>query len=107
MSDRIPCINQRCRRTAPASKYEPDTEIVCGKCWRTLPLLIRQTDRSLNKRLRSMKRLAIKPDRADQAQRLIAVIEEDLHRNWEKMRDYFRVPDMPEGLDAFLAEVGL
>ncbi len=31
---RIPCEVLGCRRTAPAAKYEPDTRIICGKCWR-------------------------------------------------------------------------
>lgn len=30
---RIPCEVIGCRRTADASKYEPNTRIVCYKCW--------------------------------------------------------------------------
>jgi len=38
---RIPCINQRCKRTAPADKYRPGTEIICGKCFKALPAEIK------------------------------------------------------------------
>lgn len=31
---RIPCAVMGCRRTAPEAKYEPGTQIICGKCWR-------------------------------------------------------------------------
>jgi hypothetical protein len=31
---RIPCEVPFCRRTAPAARYEPETRIICGKCWR-------------------------------------------------------------------------
>lgn len=32
--DRIRCEVPFCRRTAPAAKFEPGTQIICGKCWR-------------------------------------------------------------------------
>lgn len=30
-----------------------------------------------------------------------------LNASWERMRRYFQEPDKPEGLEAFLEEVGL
>ncbi len=31
---RLRCEVIGCNRTAPADKYEPETKIICGKCWR-------------------------------------------------------------------------
>lgn len=41
--DRIPCAILGCCRTFDASKYEPETRVICAKCWRTG----RQCDRRL------------------------------------------------------------
>lgn len=104
---RIPCIRPGCRRTAPAEKYAAGVEIVCGKCWRTLPAGLRETYRQLAKRRRQMRRLALKPDRRLQAERLIELIDEADDRNWGRIRAYLAEPEQPVGLDAFLDEIGL
>lgn len=93
-------------------KHENATTIVCGKCWRALPLRLRMRDRQLRSRQRRLFRLIEK--RA--ARGTIDVVRinrlEDTYKlafwhNWQRIRRYFREPERPIGLEGFLQEVGL
>lgn len=106
MSDRIPCINPRCRRAAPANKYEPGVEIVCRGCWRLLPRHLTDPYKRLAKLRRKMVRLARKPDRAAQAEGLLLTIERAQDRNWQAIRGSLLGPAEPAGLGRFLEEMG-
>lgn len=112
MSDRIPCINPRCRRTAPAEKYEPGEEIICRGCFKLLPKSVADRYKALNKRerrvLRQVERRIAKGEiTADKVRVLEAAFSRLRYENWQAMRAFFRPVDKPEGLDAFLEEVGL
>lgn len=104
--DRIPCLNPRCRRTAPAERY-PGEEVVCRKCWRLLPGELVERDRSLRRRMRQMERLARRPGREAQAEHLLGVLARCHGANWARIRAYLAAPPMPEGLERHLAELGL
>jgi hypothetical protein len=112
MNDRIPCINPRCRRTAPAEKYDEGTEIVCGKCFRALPLALRVHRRALERRDRRLLRLVerrvargtITPV---QVERVRLFSANRLHANWAAIKRCFTAPERPVGLEGFLQEIGL
>ncbi len=109
--DRIPCLNPRCRRTAPAGKYEPGEEIVCGRCWKLLPKRVTDTYKALNRHERRLLRLVerrvarrtITREKIDEIRRRM---EARKARNWAEIRSYFLRPEKPVGLDNFLKEVG-
>lgn len=99
---RIPCIVPDCRRTAPQWKYPPGTEIVCGKCWRSLvPPRLRNRHKHLNAELRRANR-----KRHPDPVRIERI--EGLHgHNWMAIRRALIKPKIPAGLDVFLQETGL
>jgi hypothetical protein len=110
---RIPCINPTCRRTAARDRDDdPETEIICGKCFRALPVALRGRYKQLSQREKRLLRLAdravtkgeIGPDRVNRIARLI---ETARAQNWGAVRQYFQRPDRPAGLEGFLQEVGL
>lgn len=121
MAERIPCINLRCRRTADPAKMNGSAEMVCAKCFRSLPVSIRRRDRQLRRRWRLVKRLGAKgtehrrrgrkfgqPDRGvPQALSMGEKMRRIWNAHWERLRAYFAAPEKPIGLDAFLAEVWL
>lgn len=110
MTDRIPCLNPPCRRTAPADKYEPGDEIVCGKCWKLLPPRLTARYKALKRRDRRLDRLALKgrhQSRGPQWERVTSLFTAAQGRNWAAIRACFLQPEKPVGLEAFLDEVGL
>jgi hypothetical protein len=113
--------NPRCRRTAAQDKFPDSAEIICGKCFRALPVAVRRRDRQLRKRWRFVERLAERgddfrrrgrkfgqPDRgAPQAYTMHAKMQRLWDRHWSGLHAYFATPDKPVGLDTFLEEIGL
>lgn len=107
---RIPCINPRCRRTADASKYEGDPEIICGKCFRALPEAPRKRHQDCWRELRKWERRITRTSDELKLTRMRAIRDmwsEKIHENWELIRNMVANPEKPEGLDGFLKEVGL
>ncbi|MBB3705782.1 hypothetical protein [Aminobacter aminovorans] len=109
MSDRIPCINPRCRRTA-ADDGESG-EIICGKCFRTLPAATRQEHRRLWRELRKWERRITRSGddlKANRMRRVRDRLSDQLNMHWDTcIKTQFLAPEKPAGLDAFLEEVGL
>jgi hypothetical protein len=108
---RIPCINPQCRRTAPADG-DDETQIICGKCWRTLPRSLRDRYQQLSRREKNLLRVTERKfARGEIGSRRVAriacLIEGSRGRNWASIRAYFRPIDKPVGLDGFLQEIGL
>jgi len=108
---RTPCVNPRCRRTADAAKFGGE-EIICGKCFRALPVDIRSQYRSLRRREKTMLRLISKrvsAHRIDLARvdQLRDRMQARFGANWDRIKSYFVTPENPVGLEGFLAEVGL
>lgn len=93
---RIPCINPMCKRTAAADKFEPNTQIVCNKCFRSMPERYSRRYRMLNRALK----------KAEKTGRRVPAIEAAINRNWQAMWMYFNRPDKPRDLGAFLEEMG-
>jgi len=108
---RIPCINPRCRRTAPADKCLPSTEIICGKCFRNLPLDWRRRNRELWRRRRFIERRWRKRistgDIAPGLPAPLDVIDRNLHAQWQQFKTYFTAPEKPADLESFLQAIGL
>ncbi|RWC91702.1 MAG: hypothetical protein EOS72_03335 [Mesorhizobium sp.] len=121
MPDRVPCINPRCRRTAAQEKYPDSDDIICGKCWRQLPVSMRRRDRQLRKRWKLVDRMAEKgtgfrrrgrrhgrPDLGvPQAYTMRTSLGRLWDQHWERLRAFFATPDKPAGLDTFLEEMNL
>lgn len=119
MSDRTPCFNPRCRRTFQ-QEHEGET-VVCRKCWMLLPASWRARDKQMRRRMRLIDRMAAKGTQhrrrgrkpgypnngAPQAYTMGAKFERLWDRHWSRIRAFFLTPKKPEGIDAFLEEVGL
>jgi hypothetical protein len=116
---RTPCLNPRCRRTF---KTECEGEVVvCGKCWKLLPQPWRARYKQLRRRWKVIERLEAKgvacrrrgrkfgvPDRgAPQGFTMRLKAERLWNRLCNRIHNFFENPEKPEGLDAFLEEMGL
>lgn len=105
---RIPCINPRCART---SKADGAGEMICGKCFKALPLEMRRRDRQCRRRLKGLSRkIDVKIAKVENWTRLGRLHEAAsrlFYRNWERMRRYYSEPERPAGLENFLKEIGL
>ncbi|GAA2887679.1 hypothetical protein GGQ99_004726 [Aminobacter niigataensis] len=110
MSDRIPCINPRCRRTASSDKHPDSAEIICGKCFCCLPASVRAEHRRLWRELRKWERRITRTAddlKANRMRRVRDRLEDNLNRHWiSDVRPNFFEPGRPEGLASFLEEVG-
>lgn len=109
MSDRIPCVNPRCRRTF---KRDPGSaEMICGKCFQCLPTEVRGEHRRYWREIRKWDRRIMRTSDELKIARMRTISErysDLLNRHWDKeIKARFVAPDKPEGLDAFLEEVGL
>lgn len=110
MSERIPCIKPGCRRTAAAEKYAPGAEIICAKCFRALPESFRKEHRRCWREIRKWERRIAKTSdeiRRQKMHRIRRMWCARLNRGWDEMRATLETPQRPEGIDAFLEEVGL
>lgn len=111
---RISCCNPRCGRTARANPDAgPDAEICCQKCWKLLPRSLVKRYRELRRRERKVRRAVESrlyrhpPESRAQLDRVRGRINRALDANWQAIHDFFRPVDKPDGLAAFLEEVGL
>jgi hypothetical protein len=108
---RLPCVNPRCKRTAPAEQ-EGEREVICRKCWNLLPVELRSRYQQLRSRQRRMfKLIERRLVRRDIAPSTIELLERQFtgrcEQNWRAIRNYFVTGTKPVGLDCFLREVGL
>lgn len=105
---RTHCINPRCNRTGAADKFPG--EMVCGKCFRTLPAEVRKKHRDYWREIRKWERRIVRTDdhlKIVKMNNIVWRLTHLLNRHWEsEVRPRFLSPDRPEGLDAFLEEVG-
>ena len=111
MPDRIPCINPRCRRTAARDKFPHSNEIICGKCFRTLPVAAQREHRRLWREIRKWERRITRTSDDIVANRIRRVLDRksaQLNRHWDSdIEPQFLAPQKPAGLDAFFEEAGL
>ncbi|MCO5085103.1 MAG: hypothetical protein M9939_26495 [Mesorhizobium sp.] len=109
MSDRRPCINPRCRRTFKAD--DGSSETICGKCFRMLPEATRKEHRTYWREIRKWDRRVARTSDAlklPTMHRIRERLSDRLNRHWDaEIKAPFVTPEKPEGLDAFLEEVGL
>lgn len=108
---RIPCINPRCRITAPVAQ-DGASDIICRKCWKALPVAMRSRYQQLQRRQkRLLKLIERRILRGNISRDLVLQLERQLTdrcaENWGAIRNYFTTPDKPVGLEGFLQEIGL
>lgn len=108
MPERIPCINPRCRRT-----FKPEDcsgEIVCGKCFRTLPEAVRAEHRGYWREIRKWKRRILRSTDEIKIGRMHEIKNghsRRLGQHWDRViKPFFLAPEKPAGLDTFLEEMG-
>ncbi len=112
MNGRVPCINPSCNRTAATDKHPGCDEIICGKCFKALPDRLRKRYRQLRKRDRklcsyfnSKRSEHVSDKRCWRLNRNMNVL---IEKNWAMIRNYYQAPaEKPQGLEAFLQEIGL
>lgn len=108
MPDRTPCINPRCRRTFKAD--DDSSEVVCGKCFRTLPEAVRKEHRGYWREIRKWDRRITHTGDELKIARMRAIrdrIGQRLAHHWdEEIKPFFLAPEKPAGLDSFLEEAG-
>lgn len=108
MSDRIPCINPRCRRTFKREHEHEET--ICGKCFRALPAELRNEHRRCWREYRKWDRRITRTSDELKVQRMHDIRDRwgaMINGNWDRIRRSLLAPEKPDGLDAFLEEVGL
>jgi hypothetical protein len=109
VSDRLPCINPRCRRTF---KREPDSgEMICGKCFRCLPSDVRAEHRGYWREIRKWERRITRTGDELRIAKMRDIRDKFVFRlnqhSDREIKPRMVAPEKPEGLDAFMEEVGL
>ncbi len=110
---RIPCCNPRCRRTAAYSETMNSDEIVCAKCWKTLPPAQTERYRDLRQRYKRIARSMAKRERNGNLpnfRKSVSIydhLDALVERNWRDMKASFQQSVKPEGIDKFMEEAGL
>lgn len=105
---RIPCINPNCKRTASAEKFSCD--IICGKCFRGLPAEMRAKHRGYWRKIRYWERRIVRTSDELKRQRMHAIVDQltiRLNHHWHTEIKATFSGEKPEGIDAFLEELGL
>lgn len=106
---RTRCINTCCKRTAPADKFPG--EMICGKCFRSLPQQTRQERLGFWREIRKWERRITKTTDELKRSRMITIRNQwsdRLGNHWElKIKAFINSPEKPAGLDSFLEEMGL
>lgn len=108
---RLPCINKTCKRTGAQDKHPGSTEIICAKCFRSMPTLMRARHKQLWKRSDKLDRLTEKhredPAMMARINRNYELLESVWQSSYRDMWCYFNQQRKPEGLDNFLEEMGM
>lgn len=106
---RTPCINPRCKRTGPADEFPG--EMICGKCFRTLPEAVRKEHRGYWREIRKWERRITRTSdelRIAKMRKIISRLSWRLGLHWDReIKPRMIAPERPEGLDAFLEEIGI
>lgn len=105
---RTPCINPRCNRTGPADKFPG--EMICGKCFRALPLAMRTEFRLAWREYRKWNKRYLRTSDEIKKARMSPIVGRWAFRidsSWINIRSTFISPEKPEGLDPVLEELGL
>lgn len=107
-ADRTPCINPRCRRTF--KRQHQDEETICGKCFRALPVELRSEFKRCWREYRKWGRRITRTSdelKIARMQNTRTYWADGINRSWDRIRSSVITPEKPDGLDAFLEEVGL
>ena len=103
------CINPCCNRTAPADEF-PD-EMICGKCFKSLPQNVQNDHRFYWKQIRMWRRRIAKTTdeiKLVRMRNLLNMWDHRLADHWdEEIKARVTSPEKPQGLDGFLQELGI
>ena len=106
---RRPCINPACGRTGPVEKFPG--EMICGKCFRCLPAEDRAYHCRCWREIRKYDRLIARTSDELKRRRATSIRENwsrRLNSHWnDVIKPHFANPTKPEGIDAFIDEIGL
>jgi hypothetical protein len=106
---RTPCINPCCKRTGAADEFPG--EMICGKCFKGLPQEVRTSHNFYWKQIRKWERRISKTTdelKLVRMRNLLHMWQERLGNHWDtEIKARVTNPEKPEGLEAFLEEVGL
>lgn len=106
--DRTPCINPRCKRTF--KRTAGHEEVICGRCFRALPAAVRSEHRGYWREIRKWeRRIAQSSDvlKIASMRSVSDTLSMRLGLHWDThIKAPLIAPEKPEGLDAFLEEVG-
>ncbi len=110
--DRIPCVNQSCRRTAAADKHPYSDEICCHKCWKTVPKKMKRRLAQTKARCRKLgdklnRRYSQGQISAQRADKIWKAVNEQREAAWSRIKDYLNHSPAPVGIEEFLKENGL
>lgn len=106
---RTPCINPRCKRTWPADKFLG--EMICGKCFRTLPEAVRKEHRGYWREIRKWERRITRTSDEQKIAKKRGIRDRLLWLlglHWDReIKPRMISQERPVGLDAFLREIGM
>lgn len=105
---RTPCINPQCNRTGSASEFPG--EMICGKCYKTLPPKLKATFRHRWKQYNLYRRRIMRTHdeiKIVKYRNMCHFWGEKIDEIWKEIKSHIITPEKPEGLEAFLKEAGL
>lgn len=106
---RTPCVNPRCRRTGPIDEFPG--EMICGKCFRTLPATVRKEHRGYWREIRKWERRITRTSDELKIAKMRSIrnrLSWRLGLHWDReIKPRMVAPEKPANLDAFLEEIGL
>ena len=105
---RVPCINAACRRTY--KQEHEGQEVICGKCFKSLPAEIRNAFRRHWREYRKWERRISRTSDELKIRRMNDVLGRFanlIDRDWEEIKRIITAPEKPVGLETFLEELGL
>lgn len=107
--DRVPCINPRCRRTYKQTCE--GEEVICGKCFKTLPDAVRKDHRRYWREYRKWERRILRTSDPFKIQTMVKIRDRYgamIATHWDReIKPRFLYPEKPEGLEGFFNEMGM
>lgn len=107
MTDRLHCINPACRRSAPKPNFPYATEIVCQKCWKSVPQHLKFYYRHWRHNRRYYEKYALRWGDSSVSALKWEELAREQAKNWSRIRDFFQIkPEFPAALEGFFREMG-
>lgn len=102
---RMRCIAYECRCTVDKALHPYADEVVCQKCWKTVPSHLKDTYRQFRRTERRYRKWENQGNIVTEGTWRWIAREQAL--NWAKIREFVTAkPEFPAGLTGFLQELG-